>query len=242
MQPNSASLSTSNWPVLTRYDKDHLRRIALPLGGIGTGTISLGGRGNLHDFEVVNRPAKGFTPTNTFFAINIQKPDGTQITRVLEGAISPDDYEGAVGCALPNHSLPRFRECEFEAAYPFGQVLLSDPDVPVSIRLQAFNPLIACNSQDSSFPVAVLRYNLTNNSAENLKISVAGTLQNFIGNNGSTSAGATEKRSFNELRAGENFQGVFGQTKNVDIHAEQWGTLALGVLGAENQTVSHRTS
>jgi len=242
MQPNSASFSTSDWPVLTRYDRDHLRRIALPLGGIGTGTISLGGRGNLHDFEVVNRPAKGFTPTNTFFAINIQKPDGTQITRVLEGAISPDDYEGAVGCALPNHSLPRFRECEFEAAYPFGQVLLSDPDVPVSIRLQAFNPLIACNSQDSSFPVAVLRYNLTNNSAENMNISVAGTLQNFIGNDGSTSAGATEKRNFNEFRVGENFQGVFGQTKNVDIHAEQWGTLALGVLGAENQTVSHRTS
>jgi len=26
-----------NWPVLKRYDQDHLGRIALPLGGIGKG-------------------------------------------------------------------------------------------------------------------------------------------------------------------------------------------------------------
>ena len=49
--------SFNNWPVLTRYDSSHLRRIALPLGGIGTGTISLGGRGVLGDWEIVNRPA-----------------------------------------------------------------------------------------------------------------------------------------------------------------------------------------
>ena len=36
---------TCDWPVLTEYDQDHLARIALPLGGIGTGTVSLGGRG-----------------------------------------------------------------------------------------------------------------------------------------------------------------------------------------------------
>ena len=35
------------WPVLKKYDKEHLYQIALPLGGIGTGTVSLGGR-NLH--------------------------------------------------------------------------------------------------------------------------------------------------------------------------------------------------
>ena len=33
--------------------------IAFPLGGIGTGTISLGGRGNLRDWEIFNRPDKG---------------------------------------------------------------------------------------------------------------------------------------------------------------------------------------
>jgi hypothetical protein len=36
-----------------------LTEVAFPLGGIGTGTISLGGRGNLRDFEIFNKPAKG---------------------------------------------------------------------------------------------------------------------------------------------------------------------------------------
>ena len=41
-----------DWPVLKTYDQAHLRRIAMPVGGIGTGTVSLGGRGDLRDWEL----------------------------------------------------------------------------------------------------------------------------------------------------------------------------------------------
>src|SRR4051794_12125347 len=132
----------NQWPVLTRYDSEHLARIALPLGGIGTGTVSLGGRGDLRDWEIVNRPAEGVTPANSFFAIRVQPEGGEPVTRVLEGPLDLATYEGAFGSAARNHGLPRFRDCAFEAAYPFGQVLLADAEVPVTVRLQAFNPLI----------------------------------------------------------------------------------------------------
>ena len=56
----------SKWPVLRTYEGENLQRIALPLGGIGTGTVSLGGRGNLCDWEVMNRPAKGYVPGPRF--------------------------------------------------------------------------------------------------------------------------------------------------------------------------------
>ncbi|MFC0182692.1 GH116 family glycosyl-hydrolase [Pseudarcicella hirudinis] len=49
------------FPVLKHYDKDHLLNVALPLGGIGTGTVSLGGRGELRDWEIMNKPAIGFS-------------------------------------------------------------------------------------------------------------------------------------------------------------------------------------
>ena len=37
----------AQWPVLREYDREHQQRVALPLGGIGTGPVSLGGRGDL---------------------------------------------------------------------------------------------------------------------------------------------------------------------------------------------------
>jgi len=36
----------ATWPILRTYTGRRLRRIALPLGGISTGTVSLGDRGN----------------------------------------------------------------------------------------------------------------------------------------------------------------------------------------------------
>ena len=51
------------------FTGDALSEIAFPLGGIGTGTISLGGRGQLRDFEIFNRPAKGKTLPFTFAAL-----------------------------------------------------------------------------------------------------------------------------------------------------------------------------
>src|SRR5258708_40219855 len=92
-----------SWPVLSRYDQEHTGRIALPIGGIGTGTVSLGGRGNLQDWEIVNRPAKGFTPNRTFFAIRTASESGEPILRALEGKLPPELYEGWSGspAAMP---------------------------------------------------------------------------------------------------------------------------------------------
>ena len=45
----------------------NLDHIAFPLGGIGTGTISLGGWGQLRDWEIMNRPAKGFCAPDSFW-------------------------------------------------------------------------------------------------------------------------------------------------------------------------------
>ncbi|HEX2949372.1 MAG TPA: GH116 family glycosyl-hydrolase, partial [Armatimonadota bacterium] len=61
-----------------------LAEIAFPLGGIGTGTVSLGGRGNLCDWEIFNRPNKGYAPPWAFFAIRACRDGGEPILRILE--------------------------------------------------------------------------------------------------------------------------------------------------------------
>ncbi len=66
------------WPVLKTYDADHLYRIALPVGGIGTGTVSLGGRGELRDWEIMNVPAKNYSTVLTCIAAIRERHDGAK--------------------------------------------------------------------------------------------------------------------------------------------------------------------
>jgi uncharacterized protein (DUF608 family) len=230
--------SSADWPVLKEYDEAHLAKIALPLGGIGTGTVSLGGRGDLRDWEIMNRPAKGFIPTRgmgPFFAIFVKDPKGQTQARALEGPIDFALYEDASGSSAVNHGLPRFRRCTFAAAYPLGQVRLLDPDVPVTVTLQGFNPLVPADPDASGIPVAILRYAIRNTSNQPVQVSVCGVLPNFIGNDGSgqtkdwegdlIAAGGRANR--NEYREGKAVRGMFLSSEGVAPRAPHWGTIAL---------------
>jgi uncharacterized protein (DUF608 family) len=226
----------SSWPVLTHYDRDHLARIALPLGGIGTGTVSLGGRGDLRDWEIVNRPAKGFAPAQTFFALYARPEGGEAIARALEGPLELEAYEGAIGSTARNHGVPRFRSCSFAAAYPFGQVLLHDPDVPLDLRIEAFNPLIPADVDRSGIPIAVLRFVATNRTETSVQAAICGNLQNFIGMDGAHGA---PRQNYNLFRHEDGLAGIFLASHGVDPQAEQWGTLALCTTAAH---VTYRTA
>ena len=230
--PNSGAL-----PALKTYEQTHLRQIGLPLGGIGTGVVSLGGRGNLHDWEIVNRPAKGFDLEQTFFALYTEDSAGIKTAQALEGVIPPADYEGARGAEIPNHGLPRFRHCRFSAAYPFGSVQLSDPAVPLSVELQAFNPLIPTDSDNSGIPVAILRFVLRNTTDAEVAATVCGSLQNFIGSDGSNGA---PRDNVNRYREADGLAGIFMQSNGVERAAPQWGSLALSTPAGGG--ISHRTA
>ena len=52
--------------------------------------------------------------------------------------------------------LPRFSNVSFEAAYPFGQVNLETPQIPMKVRMKSFNPLIPGDADNSSIPMAVI--------------------------------------------------------------------------------------
>src|SRR5579859_4020616 len=102
-------------------------RISLPVGGIGTGTIGFGCRGQLRDWEIGNRTAKGQLAPLTFLACRVSGPTTPAAARVLEGALFDEEIGGEQGATAPLAGLPRFGDCEFQAAYPFGRVLLTDP-------------------------------------------------------------------------------------------------------------------
>lgn len=249
----AAPWQPGEWPVLRTYDRDHLRRIALPLGGIGTGTVSIGGRGELRDWEIMNRPAHGYGTVTLgndapFFAVFVRTAEGKTATRGLLGPLDSSEYQHYEGRPVFHHGLPRFASASFAAAYPFGQVRLSDPGLPVRVNLRAFNPFIPGDSENSSLPVAVLSYEVTNTSAAPITVSVCGSLRNFIGRDGSevqyewkgepVPVGAKKNR--NTYRQEPGLNGIYFTSDGVDRGSQAWGTMAL--VTEESAGVSYRTS
>ena len=49
-----------------RFRGRQLKMISFPLGGVAAGSIGLGGRGQLRDWEIFNRPNQGFRPRYAF--------------------------------------------------------------------------------------------------------------------------------------------------------------------------------
>jgi len=232
------------WPVLTSYTSPFLSKIAMPIGGIGTGTVSLGGRGDLRDWEIMNRPDKGFNPcvgqfNAPFFALWCKSPNQQPVTRLLEGQIPFESYEGSHGINAPNHGLPRFRDCTFKAAYPLAQVLLTDPDIPLHITLQAFNPLVPADSDASGIPTAVLRYSLKNPTQASINASIAGTISNFTGVD-PHDYGPNSQPFFvnnrNEYRSENGLQGLYFSNDNCPEDSEFRGTIALITMHSKDIT------
>jgi len=149
------------------------------LGGIGTGNISLDQNARLCDFELWNKPNKGFRSPYTFFAIRTEADDGNVCVKALESQLTPpfDSSHGAHAWDLGG--LPRFRKSEMTGNYPFISYILTDKSMPVEAALEAFTPFIPLNTDDSSLPVAVLRYKIKNISDACQTVSVAGSMANL---------------------------------------------------------------
>ena len=247
VQPITPANWNAQWPVLRMYSGQYLDEVAMPLGGIGTGTVSVGGRGDLRDWEIMNRGALGYLPAfklvlptianGPFFALYYSRGDSAGNIRVLEGPVPAREYSGDWGADAVNSGFPRFQRTRFAAAYPLAQVQFEHDDVPLDVRLEAFNPLIVGNADKSGIPVAVLRYVLTNNSAEALEAAVVGMVPNYIGADGWTGA---PNNNVNEFRAGESVTGIYMTSEGVDSLDVNWGTMALTT--STPGTVTYRTS
>lgn len=223
------------------YKGEQLREIAFPLGGIGTGTISLGGSGNLRDWEIFNRPGKGVNFPFTFFAVYVES-NGHKFSRVLEAQLDPP-YTGGHG--IPRErvpGLPRFRTAIFRGEYPMAEVELSDPDLPVAVTVEAFNPFIPGDAENSGLPVAVLKYRVKNLTGKEIKITLAGSIVNPVGYDGQGEFNSLFNAAFgqnvNRVVKGP-VSGLYFYSKKVQPDSPAFGTLALSTTWPDLTYVTH---
>ena len=211
------------------YRSDRHRVARFPLGGIGTGNVSVGSRGQLCDWEIFNRPGSGLTLPYTFFAISAQPEGGRRFSRILEARHQPP-YDLSGGFASADLAgLPRFANAELRSMYPYVWVDLLDDGLPIGVRLEAFTPFVPLDTDASSIPTAILRYEVHNLGEVPMEVSVAGSLTNASGFTRLDSMGEVLclGRPTNQVRRTGHRQGLYLGNADLPSDSMHYGTLSL---------------
>lgn len=154
----------------TVYRGAGLTKIGMPIGGICTGQLYLGGDGRLWRWDIFNQHhGTGDKHYSQPPAPDYPVPQGFAIQTTSGGQTR--DWPLAAG---------GFSEISFIGEYPIGQVEYRDAHCPVAVSLEAFSPFIPLDAEDSHLPATVMRWTLKNTSPEKVTCRLSGWLQNAV--------------------------------------------------------------
>lgn len=197
---------------------------------MAAGSISLGGRGQLRDWEIFNRPNKGYSPSYGFPALWVKSGNAEPIARVLEARILPP-YSGESGLGSANApGLSRLAQAEFSGAYPFARVRFRDSKLPLRIELEAFSPFIPHEPDDSGLPVAILRYRVQNPRPVAAEVAIAFSIENPVSASVGKDKKALDSARVNEYRRAEGVEGLVMSNPALDPADPMRGSFVVGVL------------
>src|SRR5215469_11127241 len=215
------------------FTGENITQIALPIGGIGAGTICMNGYGGLQDFSIRTRPENtampaGFTANSPEAAFAILHIKGeSAVTKLVEGPFPPFKIfdQGLQGQGLRRggfEGFPRFRKSAFKGEYPFGEAVLTDASVPLEVNVAGWNPFIPLDDKNSGIPCAILEYALRNTSAHAVEYEFSYHLSHLA-----PGCKPDQSATINAVIPGK---GVF-MTNREEPNAESFGSAALIAIG-----------
>jgi non-lysosomal glucosylceramidase len=171
------------------YTGQRRKYVSFPLGGIGTGSLSLTGSGRLIDWSIRNRPAIDQFNGYTHFAIKAEQDGKLLGARVLNGPYegtptgspSARKFDG-FGFGANRDSMagvPHFEDVVFVGRFPIAELEFHQATFPGQIRMTAFSPFIPHNDRDSSMPVALFEVSVENDTGAPIDYTIAATLGNY---------------------------------------------------------------
>lgn len=203
------------------YQKDQLKQIVFPLGGIGAGSIGLAGNGKLVDCEIFNRPNRESVFKYSCFSVKAEDEAGVVDWRVLNGD-NNRDFAGTLyqdygrGVPDPMSGMQHFEDVTFRGAFPFAELEFADRRFPGAVTLEAYNPFIPSNSEDSSLPGAFFAVRVRNDSGRRLNYSVSFNVTNPF-----------EKKGLHTLRKEDGITAITLHSAEEDRGKPQYGNLTV---------------
>ncbi|WP_310560742.1 GH116 family glycosyl-hydrolase [Flavobacterium sp.] len=173
------------------YRGKELAYIGMPIGGIGTGTVYLGGDGKLWLWDIFNETKEGIVD-------KVYKDwQGKKEIKPRDGAnfifpIAPEyPFEQGFGVRViqkdtvwnKNLDFNGFGDIRFKGQYPMAEINYRDAKLPVTIDLQSFSPFVPLDVAASSYPATIMRFKVTNTSDQNATVELSGWLENAVLNN-----------------------------------------------------------
>ena len=173
----------------------NLRAAAMPIGGIGTGSIAMGADGLLKQWQITNSVRHlSFVP-NSFFGVWIKNLEGSEIPSITRALIcsnfrmdpdfirpkSTNDHSISGGAKDMLNYLPTVEDIQFDGEYPISFLKFIDKNLPIVISLTVYNPFIPLDPKNSALPLIVFDFQIQNPTENSHEVSLIGNLLNFIG-------------------------------------------------------------
>ena len=157
------------------FSGEELKYIGMPIGGLTAGQVYLGGDGQLWYWDIFN--INRINPDNTGAGDKFYLNPMSQDRRFEQGFAVR--FKKGITSLYRKLSKDGFSDITFRGEYPMGKVTYKNPDIPITIHLEAFSPFIPTEFEKSDFPAVVMQFRLKNESDAPIDIELLGWLQNM---------------------------------------------------------------
>ena len=229
--------------------KNELNFIGMPVGGINTGTVYLGGDGRLWLWDIFNSQQEGIDPksvdwgTELHVGKKVRSRDGSayvQPARDIRPMEQGFAFKIQVGkqTYLKKMIADDWDEIVFEATYPMAKIRYISKELPIEITANVYSPFIPLDEKSSGLPCTIYSFSINNNSQMSVSISILGWLENKVS---IKSAGSKDIRRNEVLAQGKlktvqasiNLNGSLLQLQDPDF-----GTLGIASLGGDSKAIT----
>ncbi|KAG2312367.1 hypothetical protein Bca52824_023924 [Brassica carinata] len=154
----------------------------VPLGGVGAGSIGRSYKGEFQQFKLFPKVCEEAPILTNQFSVFVLRPGGVNYSTVL-CATSPESVNGRTedsGIESWDWKI-KGDKSTYHALYPRSWTVYKEPDPELRIVSRQVSPFIPNNYKESSFPVSVFAFTVTNLGKEEATVTLLFTWENSVG-------------------------------------------------------------
>lgn len=221
-------------PLQEVMEHQHRARSGITLGGIGAGGAELRKDGRFCNWSAFNNAPRGTgapLPKDEqdflFFKLRYEVPGQEPRIKLLQ--IEDGHRVGTVDVHVYEFPwMSGVEKVQFRARFPFADLVFTDPEMPVEVRLSAWSPFIPHDVDHSSLPALCFDFQVINTSNKPVDVMLMACQRNLAGYD------VKEKLYSAAVSEGAGYKLVEAGANGLRADHSSAGTLALASLSTDS--------